>query len=312
MSNPFAKKAGQLFLFITAMGVLPFAALILINFHTYPIIRTALRVFFGAQNELCKCESAILSSVSAIYWGGAIASAGALIFFVSILAIAAFRITRQTRAFVHFHLKDDSHGSVFAFCYGFFRPKVRMSSGLFNRLSTEEANVVVRHESYHQKTREPLKSFVVHLVQSVFSFIPSFSLFVEQYQTYAELAADFFATNGFRDKKHLAGALYAILEDEAPRSMKRLPLSSFGSATDARVRILSSNDLNCDFIVREQFFHGRAIFSLLLVPLFIALIYSLIFFSKPFSAKGDGERMCRPMPLHRVYQCEMHAFRAIN
>src|SRR3990167_9910684 len=107
MSNPFAKKAGQLFLFITAMGVVPFAALILINFHTYPVIKTALQAFFGAQNELCKCESAILSSVSAVYWGGAIASAGALIFFVSILAIAAFRITRQTRAFVRFHRSEE-------------------------------------------------------------------------------------------------------------------------------------------------------------------------------------------------------------
>ena len=305
MSNPFAKKAGQLFLFITAMGVVPFAVLILINFHTYPVIRTALRAFFVAQNELCKCESAILSSISPVYWGGAIASAGALIFFVSILAIAAFRITRQTRAFVRFHLKDDSHESVFAFCYGFFRPKVRVSPWLFNRLSIEEANVVVRHESYHQKTREPLKSFVVYLMQSVFSFIPSFSLFAEQYQTYAELAADFFATNGFRDKKHLAGALYAMLEDEAPHSIKRLPLSSFGSVTEARVRILSSNDLNCDFIVREPFFHNRTVFPLLLVPLFIAVIYSLIFFSKPFSAEGAGERMCRQAPLRGVYQCEM-------
>lgn len=303
MPNPFAKKARRLFSLIVFMGVVPFAALVFVSWYTHPLIRTALRTMLDASGSACQCERAVLSYISASYWGGAFVAVFALVLFLSVLAITGVRLSRRTRAFVHFHLKDGSDG-IFAFCYGLLRPKVCVSSGLLKRLSRKEANIVLRHEAYHQKTREPLKNFIIHLVQSVFSFIPSFSLLAEQYQTYTELAADFFATRGFRDKKHLAGALYVMLEWKESFGAA---CPTFGGVTDARVRVLSSPRAHQD----APLLNRRVLLHLSLVPLFLIMVYSAIFFAKPVSyAREDtSERMCRLVSSAGAYRCEMYSSR---
>lgn len=313
MRNPFAQKANRLFLFIAAIGFLPISMLVFASYEAYPLTESAMRLAFRGGEGLCNCERAALSTIDPWYFAASGASAVALLISIGVFSYAALRLLKRTRAFIYFHTRQTiqsesgeevvASDGLFAFCYGFIRPKICVSSGLLKRLSKDEASVVLRHEEYHQKTREPFKSFIVHLIASVYSFIPQFSRIAEAYETHAELAADFFATDGLRNKRPLAGALFAMLENDAPREMSARLLPSFAAVVEARVSML----------IKGKYKH-RPIFTLqtlpgfLLVPSLLILLYGVIFFSAPAKAHSSSPGMCRAIERADKYQCEMRGF----
>lgn len=308
MHNPFAQRSHRLFLLIIAMGLLPIALLVFASWHSYPLIESAVRLVWGRSENLCNCERVALSFVNPLYWTAVLSSIGALLLSFAAFAYMAVLLMRRTRSFIYFHTRKRgdtvvASDGVFAFCYGFWRPKICVSSGLLKRLSDSEASVVWRHEEYHQKTREPLKSFIVHLIASVYRLIPPFARLAEAYHTDSELAADFFATRGFRDKRSLAGALFAMIENDSLQGSRDRLIPSFADIVDARISVLAKGKYS-----HRPIFTARAIPGFLLIPLFLFFLYGVIFLTTPSRAHAIEPRMCQMMR-EGAYQCGMRQAR---
>jgi len=111
-----------------------------------------------------------------------------------------------------------------AFCAGWLRPRVYVSTGVLDRLSESELRAVLAHEGQHWALRDPLRLAVGRvLCQSLF-FLPVLSALQSDYADAAELTAD-------------AAALVALDGAGAPLASAMLTLGATGS--DGAVAISS-------------------------------------------------------------------------
>lgn len=128
------------------------------------------------------------------------------------------------------------------FCFGLWRPKVCVSSGLVKIMSQDELEAVLLHEHHHLIHRGPLKLFIIKCFQNVFGWLPGIKTCAKRYITFSELAADELATNNFTDKSKLAQALFKISENEEKQLLRSgLALSFFSSVIAERVNKLSDD-----------------------------------------------------------------------
>ena len=102
------------------------------------------------------------------------------------------------------------HDEPFAFTFGLGRPRVAVSRGLVEQLSSEELDAVVVHERYHVGARDPLKLLVARAAARTCFFLPAIGHLVARYLAGRELAAD---RHSLRDsgRPALAGALFKVV-----------------------------------------------------------------------------------------------------
>jgi hypothetical protein len=97
-----------------------------------------------------------------------------------------------------------------AFCFGLLRPRVVFTSGLVERLSTEEQVAAFWHETQHALVREPLRCLLARVAASTFCWLPMLRDLFDRYTLLRELDADRLATT--KTSRHaLAGALEEVL-----------------------------------------------------------------------------------------------------
>jgi Zn-dependent protease with chaperone function len=125
-----------------------------------------------------------------------------------------------------------------AFCLGFWRPRIWLTSDLINLLSDEELTVVLAHEVYHCRRRDPLRLLISRALKSAFFFLPlvgDLANFVELQQ---EIAADQSVIEYLGDDLPLLCTLQKLLTQD----MKGTPLPSATftpfNVTEARLRRL--------------------------------------------------------------------------
>ncbi len=80
--------------------------------------------------------------------------------------------------------------SPLVFCAGFVSPRVYLSRGVTERLTTEDLEVLLLHEKHHLENHDPLKILLVRLVASAFFFIPALKNMLQRYLIEKEIAAD--------------------------------------------------------------------------------------------------------------------------
>ena len=91
-----------------------------------------------------------------------------------------------------------SHGSVMlldeaqpqAFCAGFLRPQIFLSTGALRQLGQDELEAVLAHEEHHRARRDPLRIALARVFSHAFFFLPVLHRLSERYCAMAELAAD--------------------------------------------------------------------------------------------------------------------------
>ncbi|MEJ7718541.1 MAG: M56 family metallopeptidase [Thermoleophilaceae bacterium] len=110
-------------------------------------------------------------------------------------------------------LLDD--GRPQAFCAGYLRPRIYLSTGARAALDEEELRAVVAHERHHLRRRDPLRIALVRILADGLFFMPILPRMAERYVSLAELAADEAALRG-RDPSALAGALLSFGERGVP------------------------------------------------------------------------------------------------
>ncbi|MCI0395752.1 MAG: M56 family metallopeptidase, partial [Chloroflexi bacterium] len=122
-----------------------------------------------------------------------------------------------------------------AFCYGLFRPRICLSTGLVEALTDKELKAVLLHEEYHRRHYDPLRTFLADVLAVMFFFLPAVAEWRDFFLASTELAADRYATH-LAGRSFLAGALHKLLAQ--PRVVS-LPAGIGGitnlSATDARL-----------------------------------------------------------------------------
>jgi len=78
----------------------------------------------------------------------------------------------------------------FSFVYGALAPRVIVSRGLLQGLSTAELRAVLEHERYHVANLDPLKILVARVLTAAFVLLPALDSLHSRYVASRELAAD--------------------------------------------------------------------------------------------------------------------------
>ncbi len=77
-----------------------------------------------------------------------------------------------------------------AFCAGWLRPRVFVSTAALRRLSTDELDAVLAHEQHHRALRDPLRLAVGRVLCQALFFLPVLRPLHARYGEVAELSAD--------------------------------------------------------------------------------------------------------------------------
>ncbi len=188
------------------------------------------------------------------------------------------------------------------FCYGLIKPKICISSGLVAKMNDRELEAVLLHEQYHLLVREPLKLFVINLLEKTLFFLPGIKYLAGQYRLFSELSADERATNGFKNKKPLADALCRILAWEEQLILKdNLGLSFFSHK--------ESTDIRINKLVDDRYAPEFKIFSFRILLGFVLLLTAFVYTNKLVSydnqTLNQGTNMCMitSMPSTDSNQC---------
>lgn len=103
---------------------------------------------------------------------------------------------------------------VLAFCAGYARPRIYVSSGAVWTLTADELAAVLAHETHHARCRDPLRILAVRVMSESLFFVPVLRRLSDGYEAVAELAADASAVRARGgDPRPLAAALLAFQSD---------------------------------------------------------------------------------------------------
>jgi Zn-dependent protease with chaperone function len=102
-----------------------------------------------------------------------------------------------------------------AFCAGFIRPRVYVSTGALDALDEVQLEAVLTHERHHARCRDPLRLLAARVAFDGLFFVPVLRHLAERYHAFAELAADR-ASVGRHGRAPLASALLVLGEGATP------------------------------------------------------------------------------------------------
>lgn len=122
----------------------------------------------------------------------------------------------------------------FSFCYGIFKPRICLSTGLIKAITSEELKAVILHESYHIQNHDPLKIILSQTASLMFFFIPILREIQQYFALSKEVAADNIAIK-YGDRESLISVLNKLLVAPAPAFNGVAALASLG---DLEKRIL--------------------------------------------------------------------------
>jgi len=109
-----------------------------------------------------------------------------------------------------------------AFCAGYLRPRIYVSTGTLDLLPAVELRAVVAHEKHHAQRRDPLRLLVARVLADALFFLPALRRMSDRYTALSELAADQAAVKASCGRTALASALLRFGEHGAQ------PAASFG------------------------------------------------------------------------------------
>ena len=98
----------------------------------------------------------------------------------------------------------------FAYCRGFIKPTIWISTGTLRRLRPRELEAVLVHEDAHRRERDPLRIVVSRVLAAFFFPLPLIRLLALRFEVAKELVADEAAIRAQGTTAHLASALYAM------------------------------------------------------------------------------------------------------
>lgn len=99
-----------------------------------------------------------------------------------------------------------------ALTIGMLRPKIVVSTGVFDLFNDHEVKAILLHEWYHCRNRDNIKMFIAALLADGFGYLPIIQPSVRFYHTIKELLADRFAIQQMGTELHLGNVLLKLVK----------------------------------------------------------------------------------------------------
>lgn len=132
-------------------------------------------------------------------------------------------------------MEYSTDGRILSFTYGFWRPQIVITAGLWQRLDEEERRAVLLHERAHAAGRHPLRLTWARAMARALWFLPIVRDLAERYRVELELTADGFAMER-AGRESLAKALLVIIEAQVPEmGHEAAAVTGFDACMRARV-----------------------------------------------------------------------------
>lgn len=133
----------------------------------------------------------------------------------------------------------DDREKVSAFTLGFFRPEIYLTSALINKYDPDSISIVIRHETHHQRRKDPLVHTILDSLAELLWFIPLVRKLVERYKLSSELACDSVVVKDGYDQLDVANVLVSVADGNILSNKVLKPAcSSFNDQLELRVRHL--------------------------------------------------------------------------
>jgi Zn-dependent protease with chaperone function len=152
----------------------------------------------------------------------------------------------------------------FAFCGGYWQPRVWVSAGLLAHLDEEELAAVLRHEAHHLRQRDPLRLLVVRTLREVLFFLPVVRYLSGCYEVEQEISAD----RAAGEMLPLASALHKLLVVGVDQTRGDLVALSGLNVTETRIQQL----IRPDSSRRKTWRHPSLLVSLALVLIMLGMV----------------------------------------
>lgn len=98
-----------------------------------------------------------------------------------------------------------------AFCYGFFRPEIYLSTALIRLMNSEELEAIILHEKYHLLKKDNMLLITLNFIKQLFLPFPLFSDFLENIIRIREIKADHFGVNTMGKREPMTSAFKKLL-----------------------------------------------------------------------------------------------------
>lgn len=251
------RRASTVVLAILAIALLLLLLALIALWHAFPVIVSSVLVAYHVIAQLCRhpLQATWADVVTA---AGLLVGAGMLIVLTRfsrrlvqravatharVEALLARRTTQRPDALrAATALLPPGHDSLdlvdcpapLAFCHGYLRPRICLSTGLVALLTPKELAAVLQHERHHRCQRDPLKVLLTGSVVHAFFFVPILAELARRYEVVKEFAADTAAVAAL-GVEPLAGALYKVLS--CPLAGPDLQTAAVGdlSVTEQRI-----------------------------------------------------------------------------
>lgn len=122
----------------------------------------------------------------------------------------------------------------YAYCRGFLRPEVWISSGALTVLRPRELEAVLLHEAFHRRQRDPLRMLIGRVLGHLLFAQPLIRLLAARFEVAKELDADRSAVRAQGTIRYLASALYALGRQPLPLVTNEVAVGAW-SLSRARV-----------------------------------------------------------------------------
>ncbi|OXS54959.1 hypothetical protein B1A99_24575 [Cohnella sp. CIP 111063] len=120
------------------------------------------------------------------------------------------------------------HEGIIAVTYGFFRPRIVLSSKVIDYFSDREIAAIVWHENFHCRNFDPLRSYFLQIMKTSLPFLPILEKLSHYIQVWMELLADQYAIQKLNNAKDLACVLL-----KCTQQVQVVPVGSVGFADAA-------------------------------------------------------------------------------
>lgn len=181
-----------------------------------------------------------------------------------------------------------------AFCYGIFRQKIILSTGLIEKLSSKELEATLLHENFHVKNHHAGKLLISDLFAKIVFFMPIISELVQLYRIRIEINADHAAASSQGSKRYLRMALAKSIKPHSYRTYLGFATNNWEERTK---RLIGKSS----FLSYRPMISGKSYVASLAV-----LLIALLLLSVPLQTsadtnkevKGNEQRWCGTEPCY--------------
>lgn len=155
----------------------------------------------------------------------------------------------------------------FAYTFGLFHPKIVLSNSLLSQFSHGEIKAILLQEECHQRSYDPLKTFLLTVISESMKYIPLFKDFLHRYRTLKELLADQYVMNKMYSALELGSALLKLIKfHSVPTPMTTVSFSDM----DTSLRIQQILEPNKS--LQSSHWNRKSVLMSMLMLLLISLV----------------------------------------